>query len=289
MANRVAFTVPEFVEERGKLEYQLRLEPAPHRIVKKCDEEEHGAFHALAIARDGIPSKIDGTYVFAAYIEKMEGHGFVWVGLTSCATDKTLDSSPGDGVSGVSLGLTHGGIEGGNGDKTKKSWEVYKYLPAQVTRRDDCEIVVVFTVRNGGTVHELQFIANGVEGAVVECPAGCFDMRKPVVFPAVALTYDEQSIEMISFDKVKSRSPKIDELMKIFQSNGPNTALIEAATAGGSENKKAVKSSLDEKIERKKAECERSKARLQKLLSDLKVLEAAKEKESGQRRQRNED
>src|SRR3989338_2100903 len=172
-----------------------------------------------AIATNGFPLNKDGVYVYVTRIDNI-GSGHLFVGFTDKATyDSTKSGAPGDewaghGFSGTSLFCFYG----------KRYPGRVHYLDRNITA-DSKEIISILTISNNGTKKEVQWIVDGNEGPVQDC----MNDKKGFgngdeIFPCLSLRSDDQQVTTIPFDQVKSRSPKIEQLLKEYSSNHQSQA-----------------------------------------------------------------
>src|SRR3989338_5630569 len=169
-----------------------------------------------AISSVGFLANRDATYVVVADIEQIaDADAAINLGLTSTARyNSGVAGRPGYGPNGICLFLKTGKLFGGNG-LDDINWS-QNYLDANITNKAK-EVITIFTISNNGAKKEIQFIVDGNEGPVHECDKKHFENGGDVIFPVATLEKVDQKLKFIPFDQVKSRSPKIDELMKEFK------------------------------------------------------------------------
>src|SRR3989338_7157968 len=84
-----------------------------------------------------------------------------------------------------------------------------------------------FTISNNGTKKEVQWIVDGNEGAVLDCTNEKKGFGNGDIFiPCVSLGARGQQVTTIPFDQVTSRSPKIEQLRKLYSSPNQSKAVI---------------------------------------------------------------
>ena len=213
-----------------------------HMLINKT----HDLSAHPAIATRGFPANRDGTYVFVTYIEKIMNTPYIRIGFTSTAAhDSAKEGRPGYGMNGICLNLNTRSLWGGNGvDDTQ--WQ-QKYLDRNIAKKAK-EIISILKISNNGATKSVQFIVDGNEGPVHECAREHFENGGNEIFLVVTLYHKDQKLEFISFDKVKSRSPTIDALMKEFNRNKP--AVLSSAPSTSTAENDALISQLRDRISR---------------------------------------
>ena len=192
------FLVPDFDKNVPNKIYQEIEVKSKNTLSLKSRE------WTSVIASNGFPSKKDGVYVYVTRIDESE-NGVLTLGFTDSATyDSMTDVFP----DGTSLYCSGGFRFPGRID----------YLPEDITAEAK-EIISILIISNDGAKKEVQWIVDGNEGPVHDCTTeknGFGNGRE--IFPCVSFASAGQ-VTTIPFDQVKSRSPKIDQLMQEFNSN----------------------------------------------------------------------
>ena len=196
---RTTFFVPDFSKNiPNKVGRNLEV-----KSKNTLSSRNYGFLPAIAV--NGFPSKKDGVYVYVTKIDDNRDRG-LYVGFTDMRTyDSTIYGTPGDEISGTSLNC-------GSGNRLPGPVE---YLPyASKAKR---EVISILIISNKGTKKEVQWILDGTEGPVQDCTK-CLG-NGDEIFPCISFASQGQQVTTIPFDQVKSRSPKIDQLMQEFINN----------------------------------------------------------------------
>lgn len=262
--------------EQGKVNDRISVAPSEHELHLQgrntCiygaipDSERHGA--VSAISSQGFPAKQEGTYVFVAYVENVVEEPMIEIGWTSQQTvDSTLEVVYcGNGLNGASLSLSCGFVSGGSGVEGDKKWDK-KHFNFKISQKAK-EIIALMTISKKGT-RSVQYIIDGLEGRVQKLDRTDFENENGgnQIFPVVSLFYGQQKVKIIPFSAVKSRSPKIDELMKEFHNNDKvlespkQQRQIKKAPKVATAKPSVVKKTVTKKVAEKKAPAKKKTAK----------------------------
>lgn len=204
--------VPSFSATAASKVNKLIAVPSPHHLVRLAS-----ATHVPAIAEEPIPASVDGTHIFVTCIDDFAGFASINVGFTSTGnfdSDIELPTSPGWGqLNGVCLYLNDGDLHGGTGDQYDK-WD-RAYFSLGTVSKVAVEVISVLTISDNGATRSVQFIVDGHDGPVYQCARTDFENRNggSEIFPVVTLGRVNQAVHIIPFDQVKSKSPRIQELI----------------------------------------------------------------------------
>lgn len=216
------FHLPSFTKrEKDKVNTKIDL-PSEHFLVSRGTR-----CSVPAISSRLTSTTTDGTHIFVAYLEailssatttRSEDKAYIYIGFTST---KNYDSEANDmypgarGLNGSGLFISDGRLFGGDGTQWSK-----EYFPSEITRNSK-EIIAILTVSENGTRRSIQFVADGNEGPVVELKRSDFENRygSDEIFAVVNFRDRDQKIQIIPFHEVKSRSSKIDQLMREFEND----------------------------------------------------------------------
>lgn len=196
----IKFLVPDFNKStKNKVNDRIDV-VSPTSLVHNDNEGKC----CPAFSSNGFPASVDGTHVVAMKVVVKKNANFL-VGFTDTKTfdSKSFGFVGGEGISGTSLHFSSGYRYPG----------MVRYLPKQITAKAK-EVVSVLTISESGKTKKIQWVVDSNDGPVQDC-SNHFGKGNELLC-GVSLSRIGQKVAFIPFDQVKSRSPKIDELMKVF-------------------------------------------------------------------------
>lgn len=214
------FLLPRFNKtENGKVNKNIVV-VSDHVLSYALD-----TLHVSAIASEGFPRDREGRFVLSAHVERRAESSRIGIGFTSkkkidSREDPEYSNFPGayNGMNGITLWVGSGHLTGGNGMFDGR-WDEKNYVSSS---RDNAstEVVSILTIANDSNDITnkkigIQYIVDGNEGPQREVSTS-FCIGNDEIFPVVSLSCAGHKVEFLPFNQVKSRSAKIDELMKEF-------------------------------------------------------------------------
>jgi hypothetical protein len=166
----------------------------------------------VAIADEPIDTKVDGKKFFCVRVENSGANSSMMFGFT---TLETFDSNN-FAYFGYN-GFTGCGINLYDGQLCYPVDNCHIIFDEEISKKAK-EIIAILTVSNNGTKKEIRFLCDGNESQssdVSEILEGDF------LFPAICLCNKNQQITTIPIDRIKTRTPEIENLIKEYQQQNP--------------------------------------------------------------------
>jgi hypothetical protein len=236
------FLVPAFDDVvENKLNQHLAI-VSDHELIRSNVTGEHNSYNS-AIAIDGFSAENDGTYIFAAKVINFAAHeSDIGFGFSASETyhSELLGYPSIEGLSGVGLFFRDGDVCGGSNEDDK--WQVRDDTFSRAVLLKTKEVISILTCSDKGECITVQFIVDGREGKIHDCPPGTFqfdDDENPgkKIFPVVTLTDPGDRVKTIPFHEVQSRSPLIAQFMKEYEASANMSgSIIPSLSASNAEN-----------------------------------------------------
>lgn len=230
---RPSFKNPNESDDEGHVNIKIKV--VNHHTLEKVPTAN--TVDVTAVASEGFPADIDGTYVFVTKIHanvpelrRFYSTDYLSVGFINKAKiPPSLRDRPFRlGHITSEVGYAGFGLHTFYGYREPMTWKVddpygdrgkQEHFPDPEKTTKVCkEIISVFTISNFGQKKTVYWIVDGVPCAVDDVTN---DMKSDAkvedeIYPAITLASDVSKVEMISFDAVTARSDAVNNLKLPF-------------------------------------------------------------------------